>query len=72
MSDDQEKLFRLAFRKSNDADSGDEEENAEDLEREVVLGEKRVANEVDIGTLAGREVGGDFAIGGEIGGGGGE
>ena len=62
MSSDQRRgLFRLALGEDDDADGGDEQEDAEYLEGEVVVGEKRVTDEVDIGEFSLGERGGDFA-----------
>ena len=62
MSSDQKELVRLTLGEDDDADSGDEEEDTEDLEREVVMGEERVADEMDIGELAVVEGDGDLTF----------
>ena len=46
-------IVSLALGKHDDADSGDEEQDAEDLELKIVLGEEGVTDQVDIGELAG-------------------
>ena len=45
-------LIRLFLGEDDDADGGDEQEDAEDLEGEVVVGEEGVADEVDVGQAA--------------------
>ena len=42
-------VTQLAFAKDDDAEGGDEQEHADDLEVEVEAGEKGLADEMDVG-----------------------